>query len=408
MVTVWAMITILFIPSVLAFSVVNLGQIVKLSEEDLGLEGASVSPDGEIAIAFGVEAQLFLIDTSAPANFSEIFWDGENDFMDASFHVGGKTALIVGEDGEILRFSRSSNSVEDAGGDVFFGETDLRSVSWNGDGSWAYVGGEMGWLWRVRGLESGGMEAHLIDGSGSSDVNGIACLQSFNSCVIATSVDGVGIIDADHRVHWIGGTGYPWIDVECPERNGNQCVAISSERDIAVIELNNFDASASEFGIVQLPDLDGRFNGIATQSESRTLISMAPFAIIEHDLVPRKSFPWLENSDVVDFSSEISGEIIVSTWGLGETNGWLLTDSGTIVEFGLEDERESPGILGIWIGIVVLGGMVLVVTSLLASSSPTIGRWLTFRIGSEEEKKDAKREQRIQKGNRRSNTKRRR
>ena len=50
--------------------------------------------------------------------------------------------------------------------------------------------------------------------------------------------------------------------------------------------------------------------------------------------------------------------------------------------------------LEIWIGIIILGGTTLMIASLLTSSSPSLSRWVTKRIGSEEERKSAIREER--------------
>ncbi|MDP6985733.1 MAG: hypothetical protein QGH38_00745 [Candidatus Thalassarchaeaceae archaeon] len=48
--------------------------------------------------------------------------------------------------------------------------------------------------------------------------------------------------------------------------------------------------------------------------------------------------------------------------------------------------------LTIWIGIIVLGGAILLVLSLITSSSQTLSRWMALAIGSEDERRRAKRE----------------
>jgi hypothetical protein len=50
--------------------------------------------------------------------------------------------------------------------------------------------------------------------------------------------------------------------------------------------------------------------------------------------------------------------------------------------------------LEIWIGVIILGGMTLMIVSLLTSSSPRLSRWMAIKIGSEEERKSAMREER--------------
>ncbi|SVE17562.1 uncharacterized protein METZ01_LOCUS470416, partial [marine metagenome] len=216
-----AVLVLFLAPAVLAESAVEMREVVKLEEVDIGLEGASISPDGEIVIAYGAESSIYRIESFTPGNNSDLYWDGGERLLDADFHPVGQTALIVGEGGVVLRYIRTNNSLESAGGEVYFGKTELRAISWNGDGSWAYIGGEMGWMWRARGIEGGGMEVYPIEGRGTSDINGISCLSGVNICVISTSVDGIGVIDADHELHWVGGTGYPWVNDVCPSGSGD-------------------------------------------------------------------------------------------------------------------------------------------------------------------------------------------
>ena len=103
----------------------------------------------------------------------------------------------------------------------------------------------------------------------------------------------------------------------------------------------------------------------------------------------------------MEFDVGISDQRIVGTWGSGFFEGWLITDRGTLVSFGPAYENEDNSILGIWIGIVILGGATLLVASLMASSSPKLSNWLTKRIGSEEERKDVLRKERRQSGKKR-------
>ena len=94
------------------------------------------------------------------------------------------------------------------------------------------------------------------------------------------------------------------------------------------------------------------------------------------------------------FDTSIAGERIVSTWGTGPFDGWILTDSGTIVSYTTATQSEGGRMLEIWIGIIILGGATLMAASLLTSSSPRLSRWVAIKIGSEEERKGAIREER--------------
>jgi len=384
-------------PLAMAQSAVSLDRIVILSEDDLGIEGAITSPDGKTIIAHGAESVIFVIDSENPQNNSQLDWRGEYSLLDASFHPSGKTALLVGEEGVVLRMKSSNLSIEDAGGASNFGSTELKAVSWNGDGSWAYIGGEGGWIWRFRGLDGGGVETIALENRGESDINAISCSRGSNVCIISSSVDGIGIINQDHELFWIGGYGNPWIDATCPSIIIIECVVISSDLTIARIRMNIEDVSKTTINdndIVQLQGFEGAMTGIDAQSDGSSLISLVPFGLIEHDLDESRSFHWLDNTDAVDFDTATSGQRIVSTWGTGAFEGWVITDRGEIVSFTPVNQKEDGTLLEIWVGIIVLGGATLTIASILTSSSPRLSRWLAINIGSEEERKDAVKEER--------------
>ena len=173
---IYAVIILLSLPLVSAESTVSLENLVRLEDADLGLEGATISPNGEIVLAHGADSAVFLIDSENPENNSRLDPQVDSNLYDSSFHPGSRSALIVGDGGLVLRLLLSNNSIERVGGNLEFGNTDLFAVSWNGDGSWAYVGGESGWIWRIRGVAEGGLEAIPLEGRGESDVNGISCI----------------------------------------------------------------------------------------------------------------------------------------------------------------------------------------------------------------------------------------
>ena len=384
-------------PLAVAQSSVTMESIVILDELDLGVVGAEASPDGNSILAYGAESSIFVIESDTPENNSKVDFSGGEMLLDASFHPSGNTALLVGGGGKLLRFISANSTIENAGGASNFGDTELKAVSWNGDGSWAYIGGEGGWIWKFRGLDGGGVEAIPLENRGESDVNAISCLRGYNICIVSSSVDGIGIINQEHELFWIGGYGNPWIDVTCPSSTSMECVVISSDLTIARIRMNTEDPSKTTIydnDIVQLQGFDGIMTGVDIQKDGVSLISLAPFGLIEHDLEESRSFHWLDNTDAVDFDASISGERIVSTWGTGPYDGWILTDSGTIVSFTMSSTEEGGTILEIWIGVIILGGTALMIVSLLTSSSPRLSRWLTKRIGSEEERKSVIREER--------------
>ena len=385
-------------PVASAGSAVGLYEKISLSDHDLGLTGASVDPLGEWAIVFGAESYLELVSTSDPEDRVELVWNGEEDLAYGDFHPGGQTALIVGSDGQVLRYARSDHSVTDAGGDLEFGQISLTSVAWNSGGSWAYVGGTDGWLWRMRAAADGGAEVHPIQGRGSSDITGMDCHPSVMACVVTSLVDGIGVIDRDHNLHWLGGVGHPWSDVVCPTTESAICVAVSQDKTIATVMLDAELAATSEVSLVQVTGTEGYFTGISRQSGDRSLIMVAPFSLIEHDLSLNSSYPWLENSDVVEYDAGVSNSRIVATWGTDRDSGWILTDRGEIVRYHPPLSNSLGGVLEVWVLIAIPAVTILVILSFALGLSPGLQQRFTLRFGTAEEKRAARREARRRKG----------
>ena len=362
-------------PIVIGESIVDLGRVVSLHDSDVGLENAVSSNNRGVVLAFGVGSTIYKINSTVPENFEEIFWNGSDDLLDADFHPSDESALIVGKNGVVLRFSSSGNNVTDAGGRIFFGQTELNAISWNGDGSWSYIGGQDGWIWRARGTENGGLDVIPIEDRMISDVTGIDCIRERNMCVISTKSDGIGIIDDNHKITWIGGNGYPWKEVICPENSDTTCVAISDDKNIATVNIDIFKVEDSKMEIVQLLELEGLFTDIFHYEDSKSLISLVPFSVIEHDLNEERSYPWLNNSDVTEFSTEISNELIIYSWSNGRDNGWIITSSGNIIQFTPSELREEQRFFDEIFSVIFVGFVAAILFTTYVIVGPKIKIW---------------------------------
>ena len=379
---------------VYAESAVVLDEMDSLSSTDLGLNGATLDPSGRWVLAYGEESMMKMINAADPSIQVPMPVVGETVLNDADYHPGGLTALVVGEGGAVLRYATEDHSVTDAGGHDEFGESTLTAVAWNQGGSWAYVGSDDGTIWRMRASSDGGAEVHTLEGLGTgSKITEIECHGEILLCVVGTTYDGIAIIDRDHAVHWVGGGIYPWNGLVCPV-TADVCV-FTSEDAIGMVDLDATSPSSSTVSISEITGAGGIFTGIEDQHEDRSIISLTPFSLVEHDTGLNASFPWLENSDVVDFDSTVSGERIVATWATDRDSGWILTDRGTILSFHPPpDDSWIGGLMGLVIMIafpLVIFGVVL---SILMSMSPRLSHWVTMKIGSDEEKEFSKRDSR--------------
>ena len=308
-----------------ASSAVGLDDFESLPGDDLGLAGAELSPSKELVIAFGQDSNVIVFSASDPSDYIETPSIGNSSLNDASFHPSGNSALIVGDNGTVLRYSDLDKSLTDAGVKNLSG-SDLLSVSWSLSGSWAYIGSSEGEIWRVRASGDGGAETHLLEGlAGQSPVTSIDCISEGIVCVASTTFNGIAIIQRDHSLSWIGGSSTPWSDMECLD-SSSSCVAISSNI-LGTIKVNTSNPDKSTISGVEIIGLEGVLSNLADHSENRFLISVAPFGIVEHDLEKNATFPWLENSDVANENIQLSGERVVSTWSLNENTAKILTDS---------------------------------------------------------------------------------
>ncbi|DAC10380.1 MAG TPA: WD40 repeat domain-containing protein [Candidatus Poseidoniales archaeon] len=347
-------------------SAVGMHDFESLPGDDLGLAGAELSPSKELVIAFGQDSNVIVFSASDPSDYIETPSIGNSSLNDASFHPSGNSALIVGDNGTVLRYSDLDKSLTDAGVENLSG-SDLLSVSWSLSGSWAYIGSSEGEIWRVRASGDGGAETHLLEGlAGQSPVTSIDCISEGIVCVASTTFNGIAIIQRDHSLNWIGGSSSPWSDMECLD-SSNSCVAISSDI-LGTIKVNTSNPDKSTISGVEIIGLDGVLITLADHSENRFLISMAPFGIVEHDLEKNATFPWLENSDVVNENIQLSGERIVSTWSLNENTGWILTDRGNLASFhtiyGTVENSIVSSILSIAVLLATLGFATTVMMSI--------------------------------------------
>ena len=386
------MMTVLLSPIVSAESAVELDSIIILDNDDLGIQGIAENPEGSRILIYGVDGYAEIIFAQRPEIQIPLSATDKQTMRGADWHPGGGTAFLVGDEGMILRYASDDYSLTQAGEQLNFGQTQLNAVAWNTAGSWAYVGGDDGWLWRIRAQGDGGLETHLIEGRGEGDVTSIDCHNELMLCVISSSTDGIGIIDRDHVLTWIGGNFYPWTSVICPTSYVQYCTSVSSDLQIGMIRLHTEGALQSELSVSDIKGVDGKFMQLSHQEEARSLIIVAPFSLLEHNIETNSTYPWLDNDDAINFDATISGERIIGTWDTGKDSGWIITSRGTMIEFHSTEESGGIGlVLGGIVGFLIPLTIFMLLLTLVYTASPKMQHWMTMKFGNEQEKIDAKR-----------------
>ena len=114
----------------------------KLSDFDIGINGGEISPNGDSVLIYGEDGYAHLLSASnADDEATDIRLERETEsaLNDATWHPGGKSALIVGDDGTILRFNSTNYALGEAEGSVAMAGIDIHSLHFTAGSSFAYL-----------------------------------------------------------------------------------------------------------------------------------------------------------------------------------------------------------------------------------------------------------------------------
>ena len=394
-------------PITSAESAVELENPIWIAEMDLGLEAlASGGENSQKIIVAGADGYARLIDGENPSEQIDLATPVDDTLRAIDWHPRGKTALLAGDSGAMLRYATEDHSVTTVSGSSQLGSLDMRGVAWNAAGNWAYIGGEDGWIWAYQEGEGGTGNFQLIISEEGSSVTGIACLNEVNVCAVSTESDGIALIDSrtEHTVHWIGSENRLWRGVSCDGGPLERCVAIGDGKGIGSITLNleNLDQSTIFTQIV--PEVSGELTHVHARTTGELLISMAPFQIVAWDMGEVEAYGWVEHEDVMSNSSALAGERLIGTWATttDENTGFIVTSYGGIIGFHPPAESSvwTDSLISYILGAVVLVAVPGVILGLIFMNSETLQRIYFARRNAKHEaletariqkEKDAKR-----------------
>jgi len=360
---------------------VELDEPIWLSDGDLGLE--AVAAGGETTqkvLIAGAEGFVHLLDGNDPNSQIQLSApDGFDDTLRAiDWHPRGKTALLVGDDGAMLRYAAEDHSVTTVSGSAVLNNLDMAAVAWNAAGSNAYIGGEDGYLWAYHEGEGGQGVFQLLVQEAASKITGIACQPEESLCVVTTETDGIAVIDSNsnHTLYWVGGTDRVWRGVNCAEPVFNRCVAIGDGRAIGMVSLDIQDPQQSTIFTKIIPSISGEFTHIHTREASETLVTMAPFQVMAWDLSEGEAYEWVEYEEVVSTNSALAGERLVGSWATTDDSniGFVVTSFGGIIGFHPPPETDvwTDSLISYILGVVVLIAVPGSVLGLIFMNSETL------------------------------------
>ena len=337
---------------------VNLDLERKLTDFDLGVNGGTISPDGNSVLIYGEDGYAHLLSANnADDESTDIRLEKEtmSSLNDATWHPSGKSALIVGDNGTILRLNSTNYALGEAEGSIAMAGKDINTIRFTAGSSVAYLGTDDGQIWKYY---ADGFT--LLNDEASSRITDIDCLRNKNICVAGTLNDGVAIIDQADAVTWLPNSRYhTWVGIGCEDPTMNACTGFASGNKAASIEIDILDSSNSELGeIIILGQLEGDTIGDRQASESSSIIALAPLGMVRWNQYTQDAFLMFSNDNASDEDVLLGGDGYAVAWENSQYSGFLVTSQGRIVSFepaSEADDGEIPNILIILVALCVPG-----------------------------------------------------
>ena len=368
------MLVILIAPLASA-SEVGFKQENSLEMTGLNIRAGEVSPDASNILLVGDDGFVHMLSATSPGDRSDdqiIDSKRSARFNDVAWHPNGETALIAGDLGAALRYSLSDNSIEAVNGAGTLGGIELSATSWRAGGDLAFFGAKNGNLYS---FNEGEGVIQLLN-TKSSEITDLACHLEQNICIASSLNDGLAVIDRTREVTWLDGTSDDtWIAVDCPDGNYITCAAFASGRRHVSIVLNIQDASQSTTGqVMQLQQGSTDFIATSRGYDGSSLIHLAPMESVRYKLDLDEVFMHIESTKITSYNPEIAGQRIALMWEIGEDDGWILTNEGSIVKIYPTESRESLGILETITFAAVAISVPGVILGLIFMNSPYLQR----------------------------------
>ena len=331
---------------------------------NLNLNAGELSPDSNHVMVVGADGFTALLDADNPSKKSILNTNSIDELNDVSWHPLSQSALLVGDNGTVLKYSKEGNNVTRPIENANLFGADIHAVDWRGSGQWAYVGGESGTLYRYRAADG----YIKIENNMSSDITSISCHHIYDYCMFTTLEDGFGLIDRDHEIHLFGNSQYTWLASSCSVRGLDRCAFFGSNLAVAILDFSRADASLSKVnGAVTFLSTStaSEFSSVSALSNEKTMLHLTPYGLVEYNIEEMAAYPWINNDDVTKSSVLLSTTNPLLSWDTGNYDGWVISSDGTIASYyplyveALSGWDEGPTILVMMVVIVVVPGSII-------------------------------------------------
>ena len=326
----------------------------RLADFDLGINGGELSPNGETVLIYGAEGYAHVISaTDAGDESRDIRLENETtfDINSVSWHPGGKSALLVGDGGTVLRYNSTNHALGEAEGAAPIAGKDINAIEFTPAGLDAYLGTEDGQIWKYR-----ANSFTMLNDEASSRITDIACMKNDNICVFSTLNDGIAVVDQGDTVTWISNTKfYTWIGVSCEDPTMNSCSAFASGKKAASVNIDVIDSTKTTLGgVIGLGQLEGDTIADNSATDSSTLLAIAPLGLVRWNQYSEEAFLMFSNDNASEEDLLLSGDRYAMAWENSENSGFLVTGQGRIVSFEPASEENDAGIPSFLILLVAL------------------------------------------------------
>jgi len=350
----------------------------KLSNQALKLTNWDMSNSEEELLMVGELGNIWLIPADNPKDGIKISNSFDEDLYDVSWHPGGQSAFIVGDNGTLLRYT--NGAIEKPSEHVtLYGES-MRAIDWVPSGQVAYLGGENGTLYSYYNNTLTNLNIPWDD-----EISGIACHVQEDFCVVISRSDGIGLIDRDGNFHEIGLVGRVWIDAICSEGVSDRCVIIGGGRAIAIFQYDRIYPQNSKMleypggsKISYVSEFSGEFRSLTTGHNNQIFIQVVPFGIVEFSVESMQSFAWLIPEDVSSASVELSATTPLVSWEERLRDGWIISTDGSISQ--MSGKQLSGDVMGYVLVALVAVSVPGAILGLIYMSSDTLqSKYLNWR-----------------------------
>ena len=326
----------------------------RLADFDIGINGGEISPDGTKVLIFGEDGYAHLLSAeNADDETTDIRLENEttNSLKSVGWHPGGKSALLVGNGGTILRYNSTNYALGEAEGSGSMAGKNIHAVHFTAGSSVAYLGTDDGEIWKYY-----ADTFTLLDDESSSRITDIDCLKNKNICVLGTLNDGIAVIDQEDTVTWISNSRFhTWVGIGCEDPTMDMCTGFASGMKTAPIEINVIDSTQSYLGdITILGQLEGDLIADSAATQSSNIIALAPLGMVRWNQYTEDAFLMFSNENASDEDVNLGGDSYAVAWENSEYSGFLVTSQGRIVSFEPASEIDDGGIPNILVILVAM------------------------------------------------------